>query len=94
MGSDLSDRNIYHEARNRIHARKVETEETTGGVNSLYQSLGVTLRSTRVDYVLCGNGFYCVEYQMEQVEVLLCPTRSRHPCGAPVYFNMSVRGSP
>ena len=29
---------------------------------SLYQSLGITLRSTRVDYVLCGNGFYSVEY--------------------------------
>ena len=27
MGSDLSDRNIYDEARNRIHARNGEAEE-------------------------------------------------------------------
>ena len=29
VGSDLSDRNIYDEARNRIYARNGETEETT-----------------------------------------------------------------
>ena len=34
VGSDLSDRNIYDEARNRIHARNGETEETTAEVSS------------------------------------------------------------
>ena len=34
MGSDLSDRNIYDEARNRIHARSGETEETTEVISS------------------------------------------------------------
>ena len=34
MGSDLSDRNIYDEARNQIHARNGETEETTEVVSS------------------------------------------------------------
>ena len=35
VGSDLSDRNIYDEARNRIHARNGEPEETTEVVSSL-----------------------------------------------------------
>ena len=34
VGSDLSDRNIYDEARNRIHARNGETKETTEEVSS------------------------------------------------------------
>ena len=34
MGSDLSDRNMYDEARNPIHARNGETEETTEEVSS------------------------------------------------------------
>ena len=34
VGPDLSDQNIYDEARNRIHAGNAETEETTKVVNS------------------------------------------------------------
>ena len=34
VGSYSSDGNIYDEARNRIHARNVETEETTEVVSS------------------------------------------------------------
>ena len=34
VGSDVSDWNIYDEARNRIHARNGETEETTEVVSS------------------------------------------------------------
>ena len=33
VGSDSSDRNIYDEARNRIHARNRETEERTEEVS-------------------------------------------------------------
>ena len=74
MGSDFSDRNIYDEARDRIQARIGETEETTEVVSSpllvYYQSLGITLCSTRVDHALCGDGFYSLSHiDFEQVEV-------------------------
>ena len=85
MDSDLSDRNIYSEARNRIHARNGETEETTEVVSSptslyQYQSLGITLRSTCVDYVLCGNGFYSLS-NIESHKSKCCPALPmRSPC--------------
>ena len=40
-------------ARNRIHARNGRSKWSTV---SLYRSLGITLHSTRVDYVFRGNG--------------------------------------
>ena len=61
MGSDLSDRNIYDEARNRIRARNGETEETTEVVSSpllVYINLLALLHVLHVDCELCGNGFY------------------------------------
>ena len=76
MGSDLSDRNIYDEARNRIHAKNGETEDTREVVSSpllsLYPSLGITLRSTRVNYVLCGNGFHSLS-NIESNKSKCCP---------------------
>ena len=64
---------------------------------SLDQSPGTTLRSTRVDYVLCGNGFYSIVYWIEQVEVLPCPTRSMGAANAgthaePLYIRIFTAG--
>ena len=83
MGSDLSDRNINDEARSRIHARNRETEETTEEVRSLLLlyinllALFYILHAIIIIYVFCGNGFYSIEYRIEQVEVLPCPPHAK-----------------
>ena len=60
----------YDEARNRIHPRNGRRKWFTG---SLKRSLGITLHSTRVDYVLCGNGFYSLS-NIESNKSKCCPS--------------------
>ena len=57
MGSDLSYRNIF-EARNRIHARNGETEETTEVVSS--SPLLVYINILALLYVLHAKTMCCV----------------------------------
>ena len=86
-GSDLSDRskyNIYGKARNRIHAINMETEATTEVVSSPLLAISVSWHYftfyTRRVCVVWWLFLLSIEYWIEQVEVLPCPTRS--PCGA------------
>ena len=57
MGSDLSDQNIYDEARNRIHARNGEREETT---EELSNPLLVYINILALLFVLHAYTMCCV----------------------------------
>ena len=80
VGSDLSDRNTYDEARNWITATNGETDQSTEVICS---PLLVYINLLALLYVLHAWTIGCVEtvwlyieYLIEQVEVLLCPTHA------------------
>ena len=62
-------RSKYDEPRNRIHARNGKSKLSTV---SLHRFLAITLRSTRVDYVLCGYGC-CSLSNVESNKSKCCP---------------------
>ena len=68
MGSHLSHRNMTKAGIGFTQA----TAEMSSPLSGLYRSLIIILHSTRVDYVLCGNGFYTLS-NIERNKSKCCP---------------------
>ena len=80
--SDLSDRDLMNEARNRIHFKNGSSFSTLLWLLVHIELLALPYILYAQTMTVCGDFFYFTKYWIEQFEVLPCPTHAEplYPC--------------